>query len=131
MKPAWKIIGVLVAAVIVAVFAQFYDPGTTHLVVCPFHYVTGLHCPGCGSMRSVHAMAHGHILEAIGYNPLLWVFVPVLIYQIFILPFAVSHNRHWPDLFGNARRGWIIFAVIIAFWVLRNIPVAPFTWLAP
>ena len=38
---------------------------------CPFHTLTGLYCPGCGSQRSFSSLLHGNILQALQYNVLL------------------------------------------------------------
>jgi hypothetical protein len=37
---------------------------------CVFKGLTGLHCPTCGSTRSVVHLAHGDILSALVMNPL-------------------------------------------------------------
>ena len=37
---------------------------------CPFHTLTGLPCPGCGTTRAVFALARGDVAGAIGWNPL-------------------------------------------------------------
>jgi hypothetical protein len=39
-------------------------------VLCPFHVVTGLPCPTCGSTRAVFAFVAGHPFDAIRYNPI-------------------------------------------------------------
>ena len=39
------------------------EPG--HYPECPFHWITGLYCPGCGTLRAVHALTHGDVLGAI------------------------------------------------------------------
>ncbi|MGA1236046.1 MAG: DUF2752 domain-containing protein [Limisphaerales bacterium] len=38
---------------------------------CGLHAWTGLHCPGCGSLRAVHHLTHGRVLAAAGSNALL------------------------------------------------------------
>ena len=35
---------------------------------CPFHALTGLYCPGCGSCRALHQLLSGHVGAAISYN---------------------------------------------------------------
>lgn len=39
-------------------------------VLCPFHAVTGLPCPTCGSTRALFAFVAGRPLEALRANPL-------------------------------------------------------------
>ena len=39
-------------------------------LLCPFHWATGLPCPGCGLTRSVVALAHGDLAGALFFHPL-------------------------------------------------------------
>jgi hypothetical protein len=99
---------------------------------CVFHRYTGLHCPGCGSTRGLHALLHGRLWAAFRYNALMVLALPFL---------AVAFIRYTRRVFGSrlspARRtapaGWIwgLLALVIAYWVLRNLPFRPFVWLAP
>ncbi len=40
-----------------------------HLLPCPFKYLTGLDCPGCGFQRSVLALLQGNISESFSLYP--------------------------------------------------------------
>lgn len=108
------------------------DPAaTTLLPPCPFFTLTGLYCPGCGSTRAVHQLLNGHLGAAFGLNALLMVFLPVFGYS-----FASYASRHLsgrplpsPRLTGRAIRA--VLALIVAFAILRNLPVEPFSTLAP
>lgn len=100
---------------------------------CPFHSLTGYHCPGCGSQRAIHALLHGRIVEAIHYNFLIILAFLVLVYKAYLWVFPYDKNNKRPTknlLYSNATP-WIILIVIIGFWVARNIPIPPFTYLAP
>jgi len=44
---------------------------------CPFHALTGLLCPGCGATRAVAALVHGNLAEAMRWNGLVVVLLPV------------------------------------------------------
>src|SRR4051794_13613765 len=46
---------------------------------CPFHLLTGLHCPGCGSTRCLHALLHGRLLDALHCNALAILALPLLL----------------------------------------------------
>jgi hypothetical protein len=48
---------------------------------CPFHFLTGLYCPGCGSQRAISALLHGEVLAAINFNVLMVLSLPLLIYS--------------------------------------------------
>ena len=40
-----------------------------HLLPCPFKYLTGLDCPGCGFQRSVLALFKGDIQQSFSFYP--------------------------------------------------------------
>jgi hypothetical protein len=109
----------LLAVAAVLLFA--YDPTcSTFFPPCPFHWLTGLNCPGCGSLRATHSLLHGHLGEAFGFNPLLVLSIPFL--GALVLRGSWAYNAWVP---------WMAFGVLLAYGVLRNIPVWPLVLLAP
>jgi hypothetical protein len=40
-----------------------------HLIPCPFKYLTGIDCPGCGFQRSVLALVSGNLQESFALYP--------------------------------------------------------------
>lgn len=102
---------------------QFFYPR------CHFHAATGLHCPGCGSTRALHHLLHGDVAAALRSNALLILGLPVL---------GVWGARAiWRT--GRARAGggfsgrwaWAALAVLMIFFVVRNLPGAPQRLLNP
>jgi Protein of unknown function (DUF2752) len=89
--------------------------------VCPFHQLTGLWCPGCGTSRALHQLLHGNVVAAFYFNPLAVSLLPVMGY------FVVRGAENAPKPVWI----WTLLGVVVAFGVLRNIPVYPFTLLAP
>lgn len=103
---------------------------------CTLHNLTGLHCPGCGMTRSLHSALNGDFAQALSYNILAPIILPV---------FFVSISRSlWSWVRGrklvrsaNPPRKWktylpiILGSLLVIFFVLRNIPVYPLTLLAP
>ncbi|MCA1783241.1 MAG: DUF2752 domain-containing protein [Dermatophilaceae bacterium] len=96
--------------------------------VCPLYAVTGLYCPGCGSLRSLHSLANGDLLSAIARNPLM---PPLML--ILLLVFV-----RWVVLRSRGERltwdppAWVPIAIgvgVIVYGVARNIP--GLEWLAP
>ena len=47
-------------------------------IPCPFHAVTGLYCPGCGMFRAAGALMRGDVGQAVRYNALSVVLLPML-----------------------------------------------------
>ena len=98
---------------------------------CPFHWLTGLHCPGCGTTRCLHALLHGDLAQAAAFNVLALVCLPFLaawaVWKAYTL-FARRPAR------GFLLPGWcirVLFVLILAYWVLRNLTISPFDLLAP
>ena len=100
-----------VVGVICLVFLYFYDPSEVPFMPkCPFLVLTGYKCPGCGTLRAVHALLHLHVVEALKLNPFLIFAGPVMLGLLFSRRFAL-----------NATVGRIILAVTVVYWILRNV----------
>ncbi|MEW9531454.1 DUF2752 domain-containing protein [Microbispora sp. NPDC049125] len=114
-----------VAAVAAAGFAYVgvVDPNQPgHYPVCPFFAVTGFYCPGCGTLRAVHALGHADVLGSLGSNPLTVAMIPFVVFL-----WARWAARSWngrPMRTSLARPGylWGLLAIMIVFWVVRNTP---------
>jgi len=97
---------------------------------CGFHRLTGWHCPGCGSTRAVKHLVRGEIGAAVDSNPLLILGLPLLGLIWAGHAWRMSRSRR-P---AGEVPGWALWAIgtgVVLFWILRNVPVYPFTWLAP
>ena len=97
---------------------------------CPFHAITGLYCPGCGSTRALHALAHGELRAALGYNPLAVAFVPVLGAWAIARLLKTLRGDATPVPLPRHGAGFVL-AVVVLFFLLRNLPWWPFALLAP
>lgn len=112
-----------------AVLLHFVDPRQPgNYPTCPFLALTGYQCPGCGSMRASASVTDLDLGAAFGFNPLLPVAAVVL-----LVTFVLWTRRSWRgEPRTSAVRPWVVWtllAVVLAFWVLRNLP--QFSWLAP
>ena len=105
------------------------NPGT--YPVCPFLGLTGYHCPGCGTLRALHQLLHGNVIAALGYNPLTVLSLPFIAYSFVDRAMRVFRVKDLPSIFVPHGYIWALFVGIVAFWVLRNVPVEPLTALAP
>lgn len=119
----------LIAAGAILLLYFFVEPKNGNLPKCFFHELTGLYCPGCGVQRSFHALLNGHILTAIDYNLLFILFLPLIIY--FIVAFAWGKKTSCSSFIYKPVFSFTVVIVVVSFWVLRNIPYSPFSWLAP
>ncbi len=123
------------AAVLATGFVYMYyninPAGQDWMPKCPFHSMTGYHCPGCGSQRAIHDFLHGNIIEGFKHNFLVGLGVLVLFYKAFLLVRAKFYPEKSTNLLYSPKVPWIILVLIIGFWILRNLPFAPFSYLAP
>lgn len=105
------------AAILVA--AWFFDPtdASGFWPRCPIKWATGFDCPGCGSSRALHALVHGHPLQALRFNP--WLPLAAL-YCIL----AVAADLHKAPLLYRLTHhplAIIAFLLLTATWtVFRN-----------
>ena len=128
----WRFLAIALAATaVLATLVAFNPAGSGIFPPCPFHALTGLYCPGCGTLRALHQLLHGRSLQALGLNPLMVMSLPFLGYALASETFLATVGRRLPGVRLPASWIWALLAAIILFWIFRNIPVYPFTILAP
>ena len=100
--------------------------------VCAFHFFTGLYCPGCGSGRALTALLHGQFLAALHDNVLFVLALPLVAYFLLKQYIRLTFRRDVLLIFSTSWRMYkLVMWGILIFWILRNIPLFPFTLLAP
>lgn len=117
--------GLGVLALVAAVVGSVDPESSGAYPACPFRAVTGLACPGCGSLRALHDLVHGSPVTALDHNA---VFVVALVAAVLLSLRALVAPA------ARAVRPWLPYAALglLALWtVLRNLPWAPFAVLAP
>ncbi|MBE7178600.1 MAG: DUF2752 domain-containing protein [Mucilaginibacter polytrichastri] len=120
------------ATILFAGIYFFADPALSGFFPkCPFHSLTGLDCPGCGSQRAVHELLHGRLLLAADYNLLLVISLPLLLTYFLAQLFPrTAFSKPITRLFYRPFFPWMIFAVVVLFWVTRNLNFAAGNYLA-
>ncbi|MBY0460011.1 MAG: DUF2752 domain-containing protein [Gemmataceae bacterium] len=97
-----------------------------------FHYkLSGTHCPGCGTARALHFALNGDLARAAGNNVFSLVALPVVL--VATVPKLVRWvlGRPQSDWRLGARWVKLLVVLLLLFWISRNIPLYPFTLLAP
>ena len=111
---------------------QHFNPVTAGFFPkCPFLLLTGHYCPGCGTTRGLHALLNGDLAGAAGYNLLMVMSLPILAWLFVSYTLVAVRGRALPRVFVPAPLIWATLVVIVAFWILRNLPYYPFNLLAP
>jgi hypothetical protein len=128
--PAVLIVCALLAAVGGLVLFCF-DPRQYHFYpVCLFHRTTGLLCPGCGALRALHQLLHGHLAAAFFLNPMLLASLPFLLW--FGTRYGLQKARNQPvNIDVRPLWLWLTLVAVLVVSVLRNLPGAPFAILRP
>ena len=100
---------------------------------CLFYEITGLYCAGCGTGRSLLALFSGHFVKAFRYQPLMIISLPFVAYYCLkvYLSFVLGRDVLPVPRIRSTWVGMTILIVILAYWILRNLPFFPFTLLAP
>jgi hypothetical protein len=89
---------------------------------CFLKSLTGLDCPGCGGLRAMHQLLHGHILAAFQLNPLLLLMLPLAAFYGLRQLICLATGRVLAHPFRNPRWLGVFAFVVVAFGVLRNLP---------
>jgi len=122
--------GVVLAGFALVAVVDPNEPG--HYPTCPFLALTGLYCPGCGSLRAAHALTRGDVATSAGDNILFTLGLPLAVLLWGRWLYVRAKGRPAPVLPAPGTRPalWVAgLAVLVLFGVVRNLPWGAF--LAP
>jgi len=126
------ILAISIVAIAGSLLYFFFDPSLSELFPkCIFYSLTKLDCPGCGSQRAIHALLHGNILQAADFNLMAVLFLPLLLYSAVVAVANAFFHQQWHQgIFYSTIFVKTVLFVVLIFWLLRNIPIAPLHWLS-
>ncbi len=138
VAPAWSwraaaaplaVAGAALAAVVTVGVRDPHAAG--NYPTCPSIALFGVHCPGCGSMRAMHEFAHADIAGVLSRNVLVPIGLVLLAWSwVAWFDRRLGYSRvpalrpPVPVLYGSV-------VVLVLFTILRNLPISPFSGLAP
>ena len=120
---------ILTAAASLLLF--FFEPGRYPFYPrCLFNQTTGLLCPGCGSLRAMHHLLHGHLVAAVHLNALLVLSIPPVGW---VAGRSFLCGLRGQSQMANFHPAWLWAGLVVglSFGILRNLPFAHALWLAP
>ena len=89
-------------------------------ILCPFHYITGYLCPGCGITRCLFSILEGNFLKAYYYNRFVFLLLPFFIifyvYSLYLEIYNPKKKLNIPNYVYT-----ILFIIMIIFGIVRNI----------
>ncbi|MBO4663273.1 MAG: DUF2752 domain-containing protein [Bacteroidaceae bacterium] len=119
-----KLIACILVLCVVACVALYYLDPVEYVFMpkCPFKLITGLDCPGCGFQRAMHALLHGHVVQAIKFNLFLVFSVPYLLALIVCYYFLTGERSRKTLSFLEGKTMAFTYIILYFVWfVVRNI----------
>jgi hypothetical protein len=129
-RVVWAVFWVVAVAMGLVVLHEYAPDVHGFYPRCGMYVWSGLHCPGCGSLRAVHHLTHGRLLAALDANALLVVGIGG---GMLLGGARVWRGRAFAGkpVLGQPGLIWVSAGLLLLFTLLRNLPWIPFTWLAP
>ena len=111
-----KYLIVLGAGILYFVFTSVTKIG----IPCPFYYLTGLQCPGCGVSRMLMALLRFDFVSAFHYNPAVLLTAPIILFCILRSDVEYIQTGNRPQ--NQYRFVWItVLVILLGFGIIRNI----------
>lgn len=126
-------LGALALAPIACVVLYLFNPAADGdpYPNCPFLWLTGYYCPGCGSLRAYHQLLRGNVDAAMGLNPVTVLALPAMIYALASAWLLGFRGTGLPQPRWSAGAAWSVGAVLVVFAVVRNLPLDALEWMRP
>jgi hypothetical protein len=97
---------------------------------CPWLFLTGTYCPGCGGLRAVNDLTRGDVGAAASSNLLFIVALPVILIGLVVWTVGRWRGHSYsPPMSAIRSVAYVSLTLLAAFTVLRNLPMG--SWLAP
>ncbi|WP_066169178.1 DUF2752 domain-containing protein [Gordonia hydrophobica] len=108
------------------------DPTTPggFLPPCPTKLLLHIDCPGCGSTRALYSLLHGDVPAALHYNAVGVVALMLLGYAFVAYTIGLWRGRRVHSWQQWRYAPMVALVVTVVWFIIRNIPIEPFTGLA-
>jgi hypothetical protein len=122
MNVVTKMRGVAIASLAGAAILFKFPPEQYHFYPqCPIFRYLHVYCPGCGATRALAALLHLRMAEALHYNALVVLLVPVLLAYFAAAYWKARRDEIfiWPSVPASGLAALLVASA--AFGVLRNL----------
>lgn len=113
------------------IYSTINPTNVNFLPKCPLYVTTGIYCPGCGSQRATHYLLNLNFIGVVKQNVLYILGLCVIVYHLLIIAINAVLKKRIYNYIYHPKTPLIILIIVLLFWVLRNLPFAPFHLLAP
>ena len=94
---------------------------------CPTRALFGVWCPGCGSSRMLYSLLHLDVPSALRYNAVGVLAVLVLAWSFAVWTVGRARDRRYAAWHQWRWAPRIVLVIVVAWFVIRNIPGEPFS----
>jgi hypothetical protein len=93
---------------------------------CPIFEYLHLECPGCGMTRALAALLHGSLTEALHFNALVVLLLPIAAAYAILYCCRLLQRKplRWPQKSPIAT--YFACVVVVLFTIVRNLPLRSF-----
>ncbi|SFS31810.1 Protein of unknown function [Lutibacter maritimus] len=113
------------------IYSTINPTNVNFLPKCPLYVTTGIYCPGCGSQRATHYLLNLNFIGVVKQNVLYILGLCIIVYHFLIIAINAVLKKRIYNYIYHPKTPLIILIIVLLFWVLRNLPFAPFHLLAP
>lgn len=116
------------------VFYYRFNPANSEIPFppCPSRAILGVYCPGCGSQRAFHQILHGHWADAMKFNPVMVLMLPLAAVLVVKWILFYFFGILWRvRLLENNAFLYALLCLFILYMILRNVHIPELDWLRP
>ncbi|MGJ5671508.1 DUF2752 domain-containing protein [Rhodococcus aetherivorans] len=121
-------VGVAAVSACVCAAVAWADPTTPGgpIPACPTRVLFGVWCPGCGSSRMLYSLLHLDVPAALRYNALGVLAVLLLGWSFAVWTAGRVRGHRIAQWYQWRWAPQLVLWVVLGWFVVRNLPVAPF-----
>lgn len=93
---------------------------------CLTKWLLGIDCPGCGSLRMLYSLLHGDLLAAVKFNALALAALVLSVWAYAAWTYGRMVDRQIRSWHNHRWAAKVTLLLVLAWFVVRNIPFGPF-----